>query len=77
LGAIGFVRSSEVDPKKIALSGFGGVWRLRRRRTDIAAVIADSAFSTKSTSISYIERWGPIFLRSELFGGTSPIGFWW
>lgn len=77
LGAIGFVRSQKaVDPKKIALFGVskGGCVAIcaAGSRTDIAAVIADSAFSTKTTSISYIERWGPIFLRSELFWRHVP-----
>ena len=77
LGAIGFVRNlKEVDPKKIALFGVskGGCVAIcaAGSRTDIAAVIADSAFSTRSTAIAYIERWGPIFLRSELFWRYVP-----
>jgi len=39
------------------------------------AVVADSAFSTRETALSYIERWGPIFLRSELFWRWVPRWF--
>jgi dipeptidyl aminopeptidase/acylaminoacyl peptidase len=80
LGAIGFVRNlKDVDPGKIALFGVskGGCIAIcaAGTRKDIAAVIADSAFSTRTTAISYIERWGPIFLRSELFWRYVPRWF--
>jgi len=80
LGAVAFLSGlKEVNPEKIALFGVskGGcvaicVAAVKKR---IAAVIADSAFSTRSTALSYMFRWGPIFIRSELFWRLTPYWF--
>jgi pimeloyl-ACP methyl ester carboxylesterase len=80
LGAIDFIRGHrEVAPDKIALFGVskGGCLTICAAavRKPIAAVIADSAFSTRSTSLSYMYRWGPIFIRSEVFWRLVPHWF--
>ncbi len=80
LGAIEFLSAQkDVDRNRIALFGISkGACisicsaGLKKR---IAAVISDSAFSTKITAVQYIERWGPIFIRSELFWRLMPRWF--
>jgi dipeptidyl aminopeptidase/acylaminoacyl peptidase len=77
LGALQFVRAQkDVNPDKVALFGVskGACMALCVAGIDgkVAAVISDSAFSTKKTMLNYIERWGPIFLRSEFFWRHVP-----
>lgn len=76
-GAIDFLSAQKgIDPKRIALFGVskGACIAIcaAGQRKNIAAVVSDSAFSTKVTAIQYIERWGPIFIRSERFWRLMP-----
>ena len=77
LGALEFLKAQkDVDGNRIALFGVSKgacvsicTAAIKKR---VAAVISDSAFSTKITAVQYIERWGPIFIRSETFWRLLP-----
>ncbi|MCA9416264.1 MAG: alpha/beta hydrolase [Candidatus Omnitrophica bacterium] len=80
LGAIDFLAAQkDVDGNRIALFGVskGACIAIcaAAKVKKIAAVISDSAFSTKITALQYIERWGPIFIRSDLFWRMMPKWF--
>jgi len=73
LGAIAYVEGRpDVDPNRIGLFGVsrGATTCLcvAGRNQRLRAVVCDGAFSARETIVSYIQKWGPIYLPRWVAG---------
>lgn len=83
LGACAYVESiSEADglPAKIGVFGIsrgaGAALLAASSDPNIQAIVCDGAFSTATTSISFMKRWAHIFARVKLVYENQPETFW-